>query len=273
MGRKSYDAHDAVGETLKFITSSKVRTKIMLGLQEEPKTSSVLRDEIGASASSVIHAARDLEKEDLLVERDDGYHLTSVGSVVAAKLHDIIQTMDVFEREKDFWLTHNVEAIPQPFLNRIHEIGDYEILTSSVRNIFRTFTVYKELTQKARTFQGVSPIFVDAFVPMIKKLLENKAKVHLVLTEKVLDELVDIDQAGFRAMLENNNLSLWRLDEEVQVAFTVTDTVLALGLFGRDGIYDVSHDLVSRDKGAINWGRELFKYYKSRARLVVLEDI
>ena len=245
----------------------------MLGLQEQPKTSSILRNEIDTSASSVIHAARDLEKEDLLVERENGYNLTSVGSVVAAKLHDIIQTMNIFDQEKDFWLAHNVEAIPQPFLNRINEIGDYEILTSSVRNIFKTFTVYKELTQKARTFQGVSPIFVDAFIPMVKKLLENKAKVQLALTDKVLDELVDIDQAGFRTIMENENLNLWRLDEEVQVAFTVTDTVLALGLFGRDGIYDVSHDLVSRDKGAINWGRELFKYYKSRARLVVLEDI
>ncbi|MFO8132549.1 MAG: winged helix-turn-helix domain-containing protein [Thermoplasmatota archaeon] len=273
MGRKSYDAHDAVGETLKFITSSKVRTKIMLGLQEQPKTSSVLRDEIGASASSVIHAARDLEKEDLLVEKEDGYHLTSVGSVVAAKLEDTIYTMDVLDRGKDFWLTHNLGAIPEPFLSRLHEIGDFEILTSSVRNIFKTLTVYKELTKQARMFQGVSPIFVDAFVPLVKKLLANDATVQLVVTGEVLEELVDFDREGFGSIMENDNLSIWRLDETVEVAFTVTDSILALGLFGQDGIYDAAHDLVSRDKGAINWGRELFKYYKSRARLVVLEDI
>jgi predicted transcriptional regulator len=273
MGRKSYDAHDAVGETLKFITSSKVRTKIMLGLQQEPKPSGVLRDEIGASASSVIHAARDLEKRELLVEKEDGYHLTPVGGIVAGKLHNIIHTMDVLEQGKDFWLTHQVDGIPQPFLDRIHEIGEYDVLSSSVRNIFKTFTVYRELTKRARTFQGVSPVFVDAFVPMVKKLLGNDTTVQLVLTEEVLEELVDLDREEFRTLLENRELSIWRLDEEVRVAFTVTDSVLALGLFGQDGIYDASHDLVSKTKGAINWGRELFKYYKSRARPVVLEDI
>ena len=65
MGRKDYAVYDEVGDLLKFITSSGVRTKMMLGLLQKPQPSGQMREAIGVSASTVIHAARDLEKENL----------------------------------------------------------------------------------------------------------------------------------------------------------------------------------------------------------------
>ncbi len=268
MGRKRYDAHDAVGDTLKFITSSKVRTKIMLGLQEEPKTSSVLRDEIGASASSVIHAARDLEKEELLVEKSDGYHLTTVGAIVAAKLEDAISTMAVLEANKEFWLTHQVTAIPDPFLNRLHVLADAEIITSKPTNVFKAFSHYLELVRDARELRGVSPIMHPRFPPLINKLVNKGVDVQLVLTEEIFEDSKEEYPALFEELIDEPNLGIWVTDEPVKVAFTVTDTCLSLGLFSTEGEYDSTSDLVSRDKGAINWGRELFNYYKTRARRI-----
>lgn len=273
MGRKGYSIYEGTGDLLKFITSSGVRIKMMIGLMEGCKTSGQLRDEIGVSSSTVIHAARDLEKEGLLVEKEDGYHLTSVGSVISSKIYELIRTMATLEKHRDFWLSHDVEGIPEKFLDRIGEIEDYEILTSSVKDIFKTLTVYVEFTKKAKRFYGVSPIFVDAFVSLVKKLIKNEAEVELVLTREVVKELVKKDKKGFKEILSNNKISIWQINEDVRVAFTVTDSIFSLGLFGLDGIYDPSHDLVSRDKGAINWGRELFEYYKSRAKKLELENI
>jgi len=273
MGRKDYSIYENIGDLLRLITSSGVRVKMMMSLMEGCKTSGQLRDEIGVSSSTVIHAARDLEKEGILIEKDDGYHLTSVGNIISSKLHGMMNAMAVLEKHKDFWLTHDVEGVPKEFLDRIGEIGDYEILTSSVKDIFKTLTVYVEFTKKAKEFYGVSPIFVDAFVSLIKKLIKNGAEVGLVLTNDVVKELIKKDKKGFKEVLSNKDITIWQINEDVRVAFTVTDSIFSLGLFGLDGIYDPSHDLVSRDKGAINWGRELFEYYKSRAKKLELEDI
>ncbi|MCD6146849.1 MAG: winged helix-turn-helix domain-containing protein [Thermoplasmata archaeon] len=273
MGRKEYSMYENIGDLLKLITSSGVRVKMMIGLIDGPKTSGQLRNEIGVSSSTVIHAARDLEREKLLAEMEDGYHLTSVGRVISSKLYDMIRTMAVLEKSKDFWLTHDVGGIPKEFLDRIGELGDYEILTSNVKDIFKTLTVYMELAKKAKEFYGVSPVFVDAFVSLIKKLIKNEAKVQLVLTEDVIKELIHRDRKGFSEVLMNGDVSVWQINEDVGVAFTVTNSIFSLGLFGLDGTYDPSHDLVSREKGAINWGRELFKYYKSRAKKLELEEI
>ena len=273
MGRKKYSMYEEVGDLLKLIVSSGVRAKMMMSLMEECKTSGQLRDELGGSSSTIIHAARDLERENLLVEQEDGYHLTSIGYVISSKLSDMVGSTAVLEKNKDFWLTHNIRAIPEEFLGRIKEIGEYNVLTSSVRDIFKTLTVYMEFARKAKEFLGVSPIFVDAFIPLIKKLLKGGARVKLVLTEDVIAELVGKDKKGFKDILRNKNISIWKINEDVKVAFTVTDSIFSLGLFGLDGIYDASHDLVSREQGAINWGRELFEYYKSRARKLEMENI
>jgi len=53
----------------------------------------------------------------------------------------------------------------------------------------------------------------------------------------------------------------------------VTDSIFSLGLFDKRDIYDPTHDLISKDKEAIEWGRKLFEYYKSKARKVDTEDI
>ena len=225
------------------------------------------------SASTVIHAARDLEKEHLLVEKDDGYHLTSMGCVIANKLTDTINIMGVFNRHRDFWLNHDVMSIPPPFLDRIGEIQDYDIITSSVKDIFKTFGIFMEFATKAQEFWGVSPVFVDAFVSLITKLLKRGANVRLVVTEEVLAELKNTDRAGLKQTLSDPHLGMWIIDQPVKIAFAVTESMLSLGLFGMDGVYDVSHDLVSKNKGAINWGRELFEYHKSMSRPVAVEDI
>jgi len=273
MGRKDLEVYKTAGDLLKFITSSGVRTKMMIGLMQEPQSSGQMRDAIEVSASTVIHAARDLEKENLLVEKDNGYHLTAIGRIIADKLFDTLHTVGVLNQHRDFWLTHNVMSIPQPFLERIGEIQEYDIITSSVKDIFKTFGIYMDFATKAREFWGVSPVFVEAFVSLIQKLLKRDANVRLVITEEVMAELINTDRAGLKQSLSNSNLGMLVIDEPVKVAFTVTESMLSLGLFGMDGVYDVSHDLVSKHQGAINWGRELFEYYRSQARPLTVEDI
>lgn len=273
MGRNDYARYEEVGDLLKFITSSSVRTKMMLGLMDGPQPSGEMREAIEVSASTVIHAARDLEKEHLLEERDDGYHLTTLGRIIAGKLSDTIDAMAVLNKHRDFWLTHDVQALPRPFLDRIGEIQNYDVVTSSARDIFKIFGVYLDLASRAREFWGVSPVFMETFITLVQKLLKRGTDVQLVITEEVLEELKRKNRAGLQQTLADSHLGMWVIDESVRVAFTVTESMLSLGLFGMDGVYDVSHDLVSKHQGAINWGRELFEYYRSRARPLAVEDV
>ena len=64
--------YEEIEDNLKFVATSGVRIKMMANLLEKPKTSTQLKDELGVGASTVIHAARDMEKEKILIEKTDG---------------------------------------------------------------------------------------------------------------------------------------------------------------------------------------------------------
>ena len=268
---KLYKIFREVEEDLKFIATSGVRIKMLNSLLEKPKTSSELKDEFKIGASTIIHAARDLEREGYITEKIDGYHLTLIGKITALKLIEFVKTLYTLKKGKEFWLTHVIDDLPEEFAREIYKLYNHEILTSSVRNVFKTLSIYVELAKKSKHFWGVSPIFVDIFVSLIKKLAGRNADIRLVLTKDVFEELKKRHGDVLNEVFPK--VELWIIDEEPKVAFTVTESFLSFGLFDEKGMYDPTHDLISRDKEAIEWGRKLFEYYKSKARKATLEDI
>lgn len=272
MGRNKRSVYEDIEEQLKFIISSGVRTKMLMGLYEGAKASGTLREELGLGASTVIHAARDLEKEKLLVEKEDGYHLTAIGKIITLKLTDTFKVMGVLDAHKDFWLTHDMDGIPKEFLERIGELEEAEIIKSTPSNVFKTFSYYFQLVRNAKKVEGVSPILHPRFPPIIEKIVTRGADVKLVLTEEIFETGKEKYDHLFEELINKKNFQVWVSESPIKIAFTVTDSFISLALFNLDGSYDPNTDLVSKNKGAINWGRELFGYYKSRARKVIRDS-
>ena len=269
MGRNKYAIYEDIEEQLKFIISSRVRTKMLISLTEGAKTSGIIREELGQGASTIIHAARDLEKERLLEEKEDGYHLTPIGNVIALKLIDTFKTMNVLNTHKDFWLSHDIDGIPREFLERIGELEEAEVIKSTPSNVFKTFSYYFQLVRNAKKVIGVSPILHPRFPPIIEKLVNKGTDVKLVLTDEIFEIGKEKYYHLFQELINKKNFQVWVSERPIKVAFTVTEGFISLALFNLDGSYDPNTDLVSKSKGAINWGRELFEYYKSRARKVI----
>ncbi len=266
--------YEEVEEDLKFITTSGVRIKTMLSLMESPKTSSQLREEFGIGTSTIIHAARDLEKQGILIEKIDGYHLTNIGKIISMKLLDLIETLSVIKKTKQYWLTHDITGIPEEFLERLGELRGFKVIKSSPTNLLQVLSIYVKLVSKAKELKGVSPVFVPEFSKIVKKLLKRGAKVHLVISKEIMGEVLksyekEADEE-VKEKIKEGYLKIWVIDD-VKVAMTVTDSFISLGLFNLDGSYDFSTDMISYDREAIKWGRELFEYYKSRAKEIMLE--
>jgi predicted transcriptional regulator len=69
-----------------------------------------------------------------------------------------------------------------------------------------------------------------------------------------------------QGLVELPHFSVWVTGEKLRVGLTVTDKYLSLGLFKKDtNLYDSSSDLFSSDLRAVEWGENLFRYYKERS--------
>lgn len=269
--------YEGVEKSLKFLTTSSVRNKILMSLREGVKGLGNLKDEMGLDASTIIHSVRAMEAEDLLVERDDGYHLTQIGKILSHKLFDMVKTLNALNKNREFWLNHQIDGIPQQFLERIGELGDSEIVKSGPRDLLKVVSAYLELVRKSKEIKGVTSVFLPQFSRFVEKLASKDIDTHLVMTNEVLESVLEaLDEKHLerlRDTLHKDNFGLWLTDDDIKAAFTITDSILSLGLFSNEGTYDLNVDLISHNKEAINWGRELFEYYRKKAKKVKPEDI
>ena len=89
------------------------------------------------------------------------------------------------------------------------------------------------------------------------------------MTPQIIKEMMGImDPASLMELGElvsREKLKIWTMDQDIKVAFTVTDKFISLGLFTTSGEYDTTKDLVSDHPDAVEWGNNLFEYYRDKA--------
>ena len=112
------------------------------------------------------------------------------------------------------------------------------------------------------------PVNRPNYASAIGNAVENGARVELILTDRVINIISEEHHDQLKGLMASSNFKLYRLDEDVKVAFTVTDSVFSLGLFGLTGVYDMASDLICVGDEAIKWGMQLFGVYKNRSKLV-----
>jgi len=84
----------------------------------------------------------------------------------------------------------------------------------------------------------------------------------LNIVSKEYFDLID----GLRAA---NNFRLYHLGKNINIGFTVTEHLLALGLWRLDGTIDLAGgELICIGDDATLWGDELFNYYKEISQLL-----
>lgn len=270
MGRRRCygDVKGNAQDTLRLVTCSALRRDILLYLVEGKKLLSEIRDELKVSSTTAIHALRELEKENLISQdKDRNYALTKISKIITLKLTDFVDAIEALKKHEDFWLTHDLSGIPEHLLAKIEALRDSTLLKDTATNIFKVHTSFVNLLASAKKIKGISSIFVPEYPTLFEELiLKKKADVELILTKEVLEKVLEkVDEKTLKEILadKSSKFKLYVTEKDAKAAFTVTDYFLSLGLFHVDGTYDYNRDLISYDKRAIEWGNELFEWYRN----------
>jgi len=157
-------------------------------------------------------------------------------------------------------------------LHEIECLHDTEVLESTSKNIFYPQKiVYKHLKNSTKV-KGLYPVFFPKQVEIFKQLLKNDVEINLILTDEIMDHLLDfVGKESLNRALSGDNLVLWRTNEELKINLVMSDTFLSLALFSENGIFDSSSILLGKKSQAIDWGDKLFQYYLKSAEKIVLE--
>jgi predicted transcriptional regulator len=259
-------------ESLSFIIRSTKRKNLLLFLRNGPRTLREIREGLNVSSSGIIPQIRKLEARYLLSKNGNKYMLTQMGSVIAEHLCRLDGTLKVFEQNPQFWVEHDVCAIPEEFRLRLYQLGNYEIVRSTLTNVLLPHQVHVRHLLKSRWVKEVSPVLHPEYPEVILKLIENGISVSLIVTEKVLEELKKSHPKELLRIFSGGAMLLI-CREKIGVSFAVTDSFFSMRLFFRNGSYDLYHNLTSFETSAIKFGEALFDHYLRHSKPVCPENL
>ena len=262
------DKYDLAETKLKAFTRSAVRTKVMLCLLEQDLNAGELEKEMGLRATTILHSLKELGDEKLVIKKDRGYRLTNIGRIQAMILEELIGTIVVLDRHWDFWMTHDMSDMPIKLQMNLGMLVQSQLIKSDPTSLLKCHESFLAELMKSKEIHGVSPIIAPGYAEGISGAVENGAWVELILAPSVYSVVLKEHLNVLKNLLQFDNFSLYVLKKDVKIAFTVTDSILSLGLYRLDDGYDLVNDLFCEGETSHVWGMELFNYYLNQSTLV-----
>lgn len=258
---------------IKFITTSNVRTKIILSLNNGNKDLNALKNELNLESSAALHALKKLENQKIIIKKENKYSLSPVGKLLVLKSENLFKSFYTIKKYRKIWLNHCINGIPKNLLKEIKYLNNSFLVESTPTDIIKPHTHYTKLMNESSEIKSISPIFYYPYIDIYKNALKRGADVKLVLTPLILSKITET--AGnelLREISSSNKFKLYQIDADIKIVFTVTENFLSLGLFSTEGLYDATMKLISHDADAIEWGNKLFDHYIDKATKLNLDN-
>ncbi|MGZ7044491.1 MAG: helix-turn-helix transcriptional regulator [Methanobacterium sp.] len=270
MSNEILNLYEKVRDDLKFLTASDVRTKIILVLNNGLKKLGDLKDETSLNSSTILHGMSQLEEKNLIIKQSGGYSLSQTGKIVALNLISLIEASTSLGELEKIFLQHEINPIPEYLLESIGSLKNSFVVESTPTDVMKPHTVYAELIQSSTDVKYISSVLLPQKIESFEETLE-KGSLQLILTSEILDKWIEIKgRENLKKALLERDFKLWKINSNVKISFTVSETFIALGLFQTDGIYDLHKYLIGEDQDAIRWGNRLFDYYLKQSEKVIL---
>lgn len=255
------------------IFSSRLKIQILLSVVSGPKQLAELREVTGSTSQAIIPKIRSLERQSLVEPSNRGYAITPLGRILATKIGDLVLTMGELMRHREFWATHDIEGIPQPFLSQIGDLIDSDLKFDTTDNMFHVYTHFVTILQQAGYIHGVSSVMNPQIADVLSERVVNGIPVELVVNRGIAQGLIQEPFASkLKMLVPYRHFKIWLSDDPLHIGITVTDKHLSLGLNKKvNAVYDSSADMYSNDPRALDWAERLFRHYRDRAVLLDMD--
>ncbi len=243
---------------INLIFFSDRRRELLLLLKEEPKDIDTIKELLKVDASSIQPHIKKMKDAHLITEEKKVYSLSEIGKIMVENLEPFLNTVDVLEVDDDYWKTRDLTPIPDVLLERIDELGHCELLEPDVEHMLETPKVFLEnILSSKEVFTFVSYFHPDS-PTLYADLAENGTKITLCMTKNVIERLFSNFPEEADRLSRNENAKLFVCQKPAPIPLiVVTDRFLALKLFEYGGKLR-DQLLISTEKKALSWGKELF---------------
>lgn len=259
---------------LDLILFSEKRKDFLMLLKEGPKNTQEILDRLQVPRTALLPQIKKLKEQNLVIHEEGVYRLSLIGEIIIEKMKPLLDTLDVFEKNEEFWADRKLTPIPPYLMKRISELGDYNLIEPDLSH---TFDLNPEFVKNVSNsnhilmfFSYFHPQFPSFFLDLARKGIE----VSLVLSESVYSRIEeDFKKEGedFLKMEKTSLFILGKKDVEIPAVVASSNKIMLMGLFNESGRFDRQY-IISFEPGAIEWGKELFEYLRDMSREIKTQE-
>jgi predicted transcriptional regulator len=206
-----------------------------------------------------------LESLQILKLERDKICFTSIGYACYRAFEKFKKSLITLEKIVSNFPNHRI-TFPDDFFLRLHEIEDFEVMTSSKSDLLKPHRTFIKLLRDSRDIMGLASVYYHDYPQVLEEIAENVNSLSLILTKDVAEEVFKSETL---AIMKRCNAELYVIDHNPYIAFTVTDRFLSIGFFYNSSeAYDFTRDLISTSPSAMRFGRDLFEHYLSHSKKI-----
>jgi len=250
---------------------SEKRRQILLFLLEGPKTIDDIKTHLNSKSSPIMVQIRILIRNFLIQEKNGVFSLTPLGSYTVREMKYILDMFSVFDTAPEYWAEADFSALPSHLISRIGELGETKLYYPDKAHIFDRMVLVEQNFMKAESLIEISSIFRKEYISDFLDLAEQEIAVSFILTQSVIDRLVNDYPEVYYKYMRFNNVRFFVCPDIKLASCTITDKFITMSFFNKRG-YFANHDLVTFDKGAKEWGNQMFHHFRSLSTIHQLQE-
>lgn len=249
---------------IKLLFLSSKRTRILLYLMDGPKKIFEINKALNSSSVEVLPQLKKLRKSSLIKKTRTDYRLTPLGIAITVKMKPLINLIKLFGTRYDYWSSHKFECIPGPLFERIEELSNCTFTKPTDRSfLFEPHEEWLINLSNSNEVRGICSFFSPSFISSFQPLLINKVNISLIVTPLIYERIKSDFVDNLKEFLKYEYGSFYVCNENIEFSLVITDKFFNLSLPFSDGNFDIREDVVSFDPLALQWGEELFTYYRN----------
>ncbi|KKG14855.1 ArsR family transcriptional regulator [Methanosarcina sp. 2.H.T.1A.6] len=259
---------------LDLILFSEKRRDFLLLLKEGPKNAQEILDRLQVPRTALLPQIKKLKEQNLVIHEEGVYRLSLIGEIVIEKMQPLLDTLKVFEKNEEFWADRNLSPIPPHIMKRISELGNYRLIEPDLSHTFDINPEFMKHVSNSNHILMFFSYFHPQFPAFFLDLARRGTEISLVLNESVYLRLAEDFKKEGEELLRMKNTSLFIMDKtEVEIPAIVasSDKIMVLGLFNESGRFDRQY-VISFEPGAIEWGKDLFEYFRDMSREIKIKE-
>jgi predicted transcriptional regulator len=246
---------------LDVIFSSRKRRDTLILLQEGPQEIDYLLKSLDTNRQALIAQVKILENHYLVSKSDDVYGLTKIGKLIVDEVKPLLDTINVFDTDVDYWGTHDLSFIPPYLLTRIHELSPCKVISKiPLKQIYEPSDNVLEKARHSKVQTSVTTFLFPNFASILKDFTESGVKMRLIVTQELLFKIKN-EMEEVRFLFNNGDHEVFLYSKEMNFAsFGTNDFCFMMRALAKKGDYDMKY-IMSCKPSAIQWGNELFDFY------------